>query len=186
MTTVGHANHHTCPWWLMYLLDHRVRALIQPTDPVIAPFTSPGDACLDMGCGMGYLTVPLARRVGPTGHVTAVDLQPQMLAGAARRLARAGLADRVSLRLATESDWASSQRYDFAVAFWMLHEVQDRADLLSTLRNALKRKGRLLLVEPKIHVGDRLWTKELALAAAAGFHVVETPSVRFSRAVLLQ
>ena len=176
---------HVCPWWLMYFFDHRVRALFQPTVPVVAPWVTPGLSCLDVGCGMGYFTIPLARLVGPTGHVTAVDIQPQMLEGAARRARREGLADRISFYLPTDTKWVMPGHYDFILAFWMLHEVSDRQGLLLTLRKVLKPGGRFLLVEPKVHVGERFWEKSLALADAAGFHSREPAAVRFSRAALL-
>jgi ubiquinone/menaquinone biosynthesis C-methylase UbiE len=181
---VAHGT-HVGPWWLMYLFDHRVRALFQPTTPVVTPWVAPGFSCLDVGCGMGYFTVPMAKLVGPTGHVTAVDLQPQMLQGAARRASREGLADRISFCLPTDTKWVMPGHYDFILAFWMLHEVSDRKGLLETLRNVLKPGGRFLLVEPKGHVGERLWQKSLILADAAGFHSREPAAVRFSRAALL-
>jgi ubiquinone/menaquinone biosynthesis C-methylase UbiE len=187
MAEVGRDASRTCvcPWWLMYLFDHSVRALFQPAAPVIASLVTEGQSCLDVGCGMGYFTVPLARLVGPAGHVTAVDIQPRMLDGAGRRLKREGLADRVSLRVPTDSDWVLAEHYDFILAFWMLHEVSDRRRLLETLRNVLKRGGQLLLVEPRLHVGERLWEESLRLAVTVGFHSRETRSVRFSRAALL-
>ncbi|WP_020143251.1 class I SAM-dependent methyltransferase [Terracoccus sp. 273MFTsu3.1] len=39
----------------------------------------PGDRALDVGAGRGAATFPLVDAVGPTGHVTAVDLSPAML-----------------------------------------------------------------------------------------------------------
>jgi len=170
----------------MAFVDDRVRALVQPTAPVLASLVAPGHACLDVGCGMGYFTVPLPRLVGPSGQVIAVDVQPRMLQGGARRLEREGLADRVSLYLATQSDWVRPEHYDFILAFWMLHEVPDRQGFLATLRQVLKPRGHFLLVEPRIHVGERLWRESLALAEAVGFHSRETRPVRFSRAALLR
>ena len=39
----------------------------------------PGQTICDLGCGNGFYTLELARRVGPEGKVYAVDIQPQML-----------------------------------------------------------------------------------------------------------
>jgi ubiquinone/menaquinone biosynthesis C-methylase UbiE len=175
-----------CPWWLMRFVDHRVRSLIQPTGPVLGSLVAPGNLCLDMGCGMGYFSVPLARQVGPSGHVTGVDIQSQMLEGAARRLTREGFADRISLLLTTDSAWVVPQHYDFILAFWMLHEVPDRRSLLETLKQVLKPSGVFLLVEPKVHVSADSWMESLALAEQVGFRRRETQAVRFSRAALMQ
>lgn len=177
---------YVCPWWLMYLADHRLRRLVQPTGPVIELLVATGDACLDVGCGMGYFTIPLAWRVGPAGHVTAVDVQPKMLEGAARRAEREGLTERIALRLSTDGDWAAPEQYDFILAFWMLHEVPDQRDYLATLRKTLKPGGRFLLVEPRLHVGERQWQESLDLARAAGFGVCTPRQVRYSRAAVLQ
>src|SRR4029077_20363627 len=40
---------------------------------------TPGMIVADVGAGSGYMTVRLARRVGPTGKVFANDLQPALL-----------------------------------------------------------------------------------------------------------
>ena len=53
---------------------------------------------LEPGCGMGFFTLELARRVGKPGRVVAVDLQPKMLDGLRRRAKRAGLLDRLDIR----------------------------------------------------------------------------------------
>ncbi|MBZ5553187.1 MAG: class I SAM-dependent methyltransferase [Acidobacteriia bacterium] len=188
MTDTGRGAHRTCicPWWLMYLFDHRLRRLFQPTDPVIKSLVGSGYSCLDIGCGMGYFTIPLAQLVGPTGHVTAVDLQPGMLQGAARRAQREGVVDRISLRLSTDSDWPIPQHYDFILAFWMLHEVPDQKCFLGTLRKILKTTGSFLLVEPRLHVRERQWEESLALAEAVGFRSRAPQSVKFSRAAILR
>ena len=174
-----------CPWWLMYFFDHRVRALFQPTAPVVESLVTSGNLCLDMGCGMGYFSVPMALQAGTTGHVTAVDVQRKMLEGAGRRAKRERLADRISLHLATDVDWVVPGRYDFVLAFWMLHEVPDRRGLLETLRKVLKVSGRFLLVEPKLHVSEPVWEESLALADGVGFHSRQMVPVRFSRAALM-
>jgi ubiquinone/menaquinone biosynthesis C-methylase UbiE len=59
-----------------------------------------GDAVLDVGCGPGTDTIPLAGLVGPTGRVVGVDFDPEMLAEADRRAAEASVDDRVEHRQA--------------------------------------------------------------------------------------
>jgi ubiquinone/menaquinone biosynthesis C-methylase UbiE len=52
---------------------------------------------VDIGCGIGYFTISMARLVGPAGSVTAVDLQPEMLAGVERRAEKVGVRERIRL-----------------------------------------------------------------------------------------
>jgi SAM-dependent methyltransferase len=52
-----------------------------------------GQRVLDLASGAGEPALAIARRVGDGGRVTATDLVPEMLAGARRRVAAAGLAN---------------------------------------------------------------------------------------------
>ena len=45
-----------------------------------------GSTVADVGAGSGYMTVRMAKRVGPTGKVYANDIQPQMLSMLRQRL----------------------------------------------------------------------------------------------------
>jgi ubiquinone/menaquinone biosynthesis C-methylase UbiE len=55
------------------------RTLVELADP------RPGERVLDLGCGLGASAIPAAERVGPTGHVLAVDLAPLMVEGMLER-----------------------------------------------------------------------------------------------------
>lgn len=59
---------------------------------------SPGSRGLDAGCGAGLQTMFLAEAVGPAGHVTGLDLSPELLVQAAAIAENAGLAENVSFR----------------------------------------------------------------------------------------
>lgn len=96
----GSTPQRVYPWWLGYLLVSPLRRLSQNPGKVLAPYVREGMTVLEPGRGMGFFTLELARLVGPSGRVVAVDIQPRMLAGLRRRAARAGLelAGRPSIR----------------------------------------------------------------------------------------
>ena len=84
---------HTCPWWFTWTFDNPLRRLVHDAHKMLEPYVVPGSRVADIGCGMGYFTVELARSVGPAGNVQAVDVQPQQLRVAERRCRRAGVAE---------------------------------------------------------------------------------------------
>ncbi len=177
-------GHHLCPWWLGYLLDNPARRWVHPPD-MLGRWVRPGMTVLDLGCCHGQFSLAMARMVGPEGRVIAVDLQAAMLAVLATRASKAGLADRVDIRQASARGLGVSEALDFALAFYVLHEVRDQAGVLRGLARALKPTGRLLVLEPIIHISHRHFEAELTLAEEAGLALLERPTARFSRAALL-
>jgi ubiquinone/menaquinone biosynthesis C-methylase UbiE len=177
---------HTCPWWLAPTFDNPLRRWIQPADKILAGLVGPGQSALDVGCGMGYFTIALARLVGPEGHVIAADLQEQMLDATRRRLERYHLLERVQLLRSTPEQIGAPGLLDFALAFWMVHEVGDQAGFLSQTCALLRPGGRFLLVEPRLHVTGAAFEKTIKLAVTAGLRPVGNRAVRLSRAVIFQ
>jgi demethylmenaquinone methyltransferase/2-methoxy-6-polyprenyl-1,4-benzoquinol methylase len=57
-----------------------------------------GSRGLDAGCGIGLHAVVLAETVGPAGHVTGLDLSPQVLVHAREVVEKAGLSERITFR----------------------------------------------------------------------------------------
>ncbi len=177
---------HTCPWWLIASFDNPLRKAIHDPQRILAPYVHIGDSALDVGCGMGYFTLTLARLVGSQGAVIAADLQEQMLDGLRRRAEHAGLLNAIQFVHSTPEHIGLQRPLDFALAFWMVHEVRRPEAFLGEIYAALKPGGRLLIVEPRWHVPGPAFEKTLALAGRLGFSAAERPQVRFSRAVLLR
>ncbi len=92
-------SERVCPWWLGYFLASPLRRLMLDPYQLLAPYVREGMTVLEPGPGMGFFTVELARLVG-TGRVIALDIQPKMIEGLKRRVAKAGLLDRVDARVA--------------------------------------------------------------------------------------
>lgn len=181
-------GHRLCPWWLGYLLASPVRRLWQDPRTILRPLVTAGMTVLEPGPGMGFFTVELARLVGPSGRVVALDVQPRMLAGLQRRLSRAGLAERAQLRQARAECMGVDDLegvVDFVLAFAVAHEMPDQAAFFAESARALKPGGELLLAEPSSHVSEQEFVKTLAHAAQAGLLAGSHPYIRASHTALL-
>lgn len=175
---------HTCPWWLLFTFDNPLRKWIHDPLKILKPFVQPGDSILDVGCGMGYFTLALAELTGKNGRVFAADLQPQMLAGLRRRAANAGLLDSIQLVRSTKSGIGIDTKVDFALAFWMVHEVKQTEAFLIEIAEHLRPGGKLLIVEPVIHVSKENFERTIDICSKIGFIPGDNPIIRFSRAIV--
>jgi ubiquinone/menaquinone biosynthesis C-methylase UbiE len=181
--------HGVCPWWVGYLLASRVRRWLQDPGAIVGPFVSDGMLVLEPGPGMGFFTLELARRVGPKGRVTAVEVQPTMLAGLKKRAAKAGLTDRIDARLCNKDGLGIDDlagHVDFALAFAMVHEVPNPDGLFADLHRALKPGGKLLVAEPAGRVRADAFEASLERARGAGFLIEKRPPIRRFHAAVLQ
>ncbi|MBN2217451.1 MAG: class I SAM-dependent methyltransferase [Pirellulales bacterium] len=177
---------HVCPWWSVPLtINPPFRRLLHDPEKIVGPYVESGMTVLDVGCGAGWFSIPMARMVGETGKVIAVDLQPQMLAMLRRRAERAGMASRIQTHGCEWNRLGIEVEADFALIFAMLHEVPDQDRMLDEVHRLLKHDGRLLLAEPPLHVSKKRFANEVAIAKRAGFRIVEEPRLRWSHAVLL-
>lgn len=178
-----------CPGWVGYFLISPLRKILENADKILSPVVRAGMTVLEPGCGMGFFTLPLARRVGPAGRVVAVDIQPKMLAVLRKRARRAGLLQRIDIRKA-EPDCLGiedlSGTVDLTAAIHMVHEMPDPNNFFSEIWTALKPGGTLLFIEPKIHVDKRQFMESVAMAEQIGFKRVSEWSKMSARKCLLQ
>ncbi len=175
---------HICPWWLAYTFDNSLRRYIHDPQIILMPYLQEGMTAIDLGCGMGYFSRAMAKIVGDTGKVISVDLQAEMLAITRKRAERDGVARRMQFLLANEDDFGVTEQVDFALAFWMVHEVTDTGKFLRQIYRILKPAGTFLIAEPKMHVTQARFDSILPFAAEAGFHFTAAPSIRLSRSVV--
>ena len=178
-------DRHTCPWWLAYGFDNPLRRLIHDPARILGGLVQEGQTAVDIGCGLGFFSLALARLVGSHGRVISIDVQPEMLERAGRRARRRGLHERIEFRPCEPDELGLQDRVDFALAFWMVHEVADPEAFLAEVRSALTPRGHFLLAEPKVHVPAPRFRETVELASASGFEVLGTPRISLSRAVLL-
>jgi ubiquinone/menaquinone biosynthesis C-methylase UbiE len=169
-----------CPPWIGYLLLNPLRNLLENPNKVLGEFVKEGMVVLEPGPGMGFFTLPMARMVGPSGRVVAVEIQPKMLAALERRARRADLLERIELRQAKADELGLTDlagQVDLAVALHVVHEVPDQGSFFIQVHETLKSDGRLLIVEPKHHVSRERFAETLATAKGNGF----TPETMLDR-----
>ena len=176
---------HVCPWWFAYTFDNVLRRLVHDPPGILAPFLSEGMTVLDAGCGMGHFSIGMARIVGERGKVVAVDLQQKMLDVMMQRARKAGLEKRIIPRRCTPASLGLQEKLDFALAFWMVHEVPDAGRFFGEIHRHLNPGGHLLYSEPSFHVGAKTFRDICRMAMGQGFSEIGRPGIRFSRATLL-
>jgi len=175
---------HTCPWWFGYSFDNPLRRFFQDPDVILEGFVQPGQTVVDIGCGLGYFSIALARIVGSGGKVIALDVQPQMIKRARRRAKHQRLAERIEFRVCNANEIGIKDPVDFMLAFWVVHEIEDLESFLIRVRSLLKPGGQLMIVEPKGHVSASRFTDMVESVLKKGFEISGGPVVRFSRSVV--
>jgi ubiquinone/menaquinone biosynthesis C-methylase UbiE len=173
-------SRHVCPWWLCFTFDNFLRPHFHDPEKMLKDYIREGDTVLDVGPGMGYFTIPMARMVGESGKVIAADVQQKMLAFVESKAEKVGLAQRIEPRLVSQNSLGIHVQIDFALAFWMVHEVPDQNRFLEELKSLIKPGGLFLMVEPAIHVSRKMFQETEHRAQAAGFALKERPKIFMS------
>lgn len=175
---------HVCPWWFSFFLDNLLRPRFHDPEKILSPYVKEGNVAADIGCGPGYFSPTMARLVGESGRVVCIDLQRKMLDRARWNAERAGMANRMEFRQCSSDSLMLSEKLDFALTFWMVHEVPDPESFFRQIYDALKPGGRYLLVEPKMHVTRAKFERQCAIAGAVGFVPAGDPMVSLSRGMV--
>ncbi|MEJ2100609.1 MAG: methyltransferase domain-containing protein [Desulfobacterales bacterium] len=110
---------HVCPWWLGYTFDNPIRKLFHQPQKLLAPYLNAGMRAMDVGCGMGYFSIAMAKMVGEKGKVFCVDLQLKMLEITEKRARRANLNSRMAFYRCEPDNLSIAEKVDFILSFWM-------------------------------------------------------------------
>ena len=107
----------------------------------------PGMTVADVGAGVGYFTIRLAKRVGETGKVYAVDVQPEMLSMLRERAAKAGVKNLTTILGSESNPRLPKGTLDLILLVDVYHEFSQPQRMLQRMSEALKTDGRLVLLE---------------------------------------
>lgn len=159
---------------------------IPPVPVLQAAGVEAGQVVADVGAGTGFWTAPLARLVGPSGCVLAIDVEPIMLDEIRTLVAEQDLNNVKILQSEEASIPLADGIVDLAVLGFVLHEPPDIEAFLAEIVRLLKPEGRVLVVEWQDHPTEsgppleyRISAEEArALLGAAGLAVerLESPT----------
>jgi arsenite methyltransferase len=148
--------------WLkgyLWLLERPERDAYQQPDRVMQTLAiGSGERVADIGAGSGYFTRRIARAVGPTATVLALDIRPQILEYLADRVASEGITNVRTARVDADDPHLPAGSLDTVLMVDTLHYVKDRAAYAKKLRAGLAPGGRVVVIDfiPRAP-GERPW-----------------------------
>lgn len=170
----------------MQKLDNpRRRQSLPPEETLRKLNIKNGEIFVDVGCGIGYFTLPAARMIGENGIVYALDISSEMLKVVDEKVQQEAL-----YNIKTKK----SEEYNFhlpdntaTIAFTcnVVHEVEDRYRFLSEMKRILTDEGRIIIIDwEKVQseygppVDHRIDKKEIKkILASLGFREIASDSV---------
>jgi ubiquinone/menaquinone biosynthesis C-methylase UbiE len=164
-----------CPTWLGWLVEldnpffktNSAREIVQHLD------LQPGMTVLDLGCGPGRLTIPIAQQIGAQGKVVAIDIQPGMLRRAQEKAQAANLDNIRFLQSGAGEGRLGRSQYDRALLVTVLGEIPDQEAALKEILDALKPGGILSVTEVIADPHFQSRGRVLQLANTVGFREKE-------------
>ena len=129
------------------IIDNICRHLFRPPLRFLSRFVSPGLTAVDLGCGPGYFTLPMAKIVGPGGTVHAVDFDRRAIDRVERKARRQGVSATLAAHAvsASEIDFLETGSVDFLLAEGLLCCMKDHSGAVRQIKRVLKTEGRAYL-----------------------------------------
>lgn len=135
--------------------SRKLEAVYQTPDVVAQRHTvlkalvlKPGERVLDVGSGPGLLVAEMAEQVGPTGHVTGVDIAESMVMIARQRCAKEPIRNRTTIIQGNATDLPfPDATFDAAVSTQVYEYVPEVEAALEELHRVLRAGGRALILD---------------------------------------
>jgi len=123
------------------------RAALPPEETLLAlGLTADGDMA-DIGCGIGYFSIPAARIVGPDHKVYAIDPSAEMIAESIKRGMDAGVGNIQFVHSAPLDFKLADESVTYALLANVFHEIPEKGPFLELVWKILKPAGKLILIE---------------------------------------
>jgi ubiquinone/menaquinone biosynthesis C-methylase UbiE len=179
-------NTRVCPVSGADWFNSWMRKLIQNPKKILKDYVKNGMIVMDYGCGPGFFSKEMANMVGDAGKVVSVDIQNGMLEKFKKIIKFNGIESRVILHKCEHDKIGFGKKVDFILAFYMIHEVVEKEKIFREMKSILKKNGKILIVEPKFHVGKKDFKSSLNIAKSVGFSISNGPKVFGSMSKILE
>ena len=129
-------------------LDSPERRSLLPPEKILQQFNlSPGDVVADIGCGIGYFSLPASVIVGSSGKILAMDISAEMLHQVKKRALHSDTNNIETIQIDGENFIMADGSADVVLAFFVLHEASDASHFLAEAGRILKPGGTLALID---------------------------------------
>lgn len=170
--------HFPAPAFIGRFLDSNIRRAMQPQAALIRRSgIQPGMRVLEIGCGSGAYTLEMARAVGATGKVVALDIQPGMLEQLKNKLTRSENTDIRNVEPLLASAYQlpfQNGSFDAAFMITVLQEIPDKWRALAEVRRTLRPGGIVAVTEWLFDPDYPLKQTTLRLLKEAGFGNIDS------------
>jgi len=171
------------PYWAGAIIEGPWRRLLFPADVTLSRMAlGPGMRVVEVGCGTGYLSREVARRIEPGGMLFYVDIQPQMIEKTLKRLNAHGIRNVQGFVAPAHKLPFDIFDIDLVFLVYVLGEIPD-TDRLPALREALRilRPGAVLSIsEMMIDPHYRFRNNVVKLCRQAGFGIASIEGSLFN------
>lgn len=106
-----------------------------------------GDTVADLGCGIGYFTIPAAEIVNASNKVMALDTSQEMLTEVEKRAILAGVSNVVLVKTEEYNLMLPDESVSFALMVNVLHEIDQKEQFLQEVHRILKPAGRIAILD---------------------------------------
>jgi predicted methyltransferase len=127
----------------------------RPQEVMDALGLAAGSVVADVGCGRGYFTFHLARRVTPTGRVYAVDINAGDLQSVRHRAERERLTQIQTVLGRIDDPQLPTASLDAALVVNAYHEMREYEAMLARIYTAVKPGGLLAIIDSPSEAGQR-------------------------------
>jgi len=129
------------------LANEKRRELLPPEQTLIRLGLHEGDIMADIGCGIGYFSIPASKIVGDSGQILALDILPEMLQDVEMKIKENNISN-IKTILTEENDFKlGDDKITIAFISTVLHEVNEKEKFLIEIKRNLSPKGRIAIVE---------------------------------------